>query len=130
MAEYNAFMAAMNNPADAMGIRDAELGIHVIQAVEQGNPNFGELNDYGALSALLSDDVKKDYKGCILLRNSVLILMGVSIAANLPIPAFSDMWRVYCGYGGALLMLTLVVGSNAYLCERLGEGAIQGASQG
>ena len=36
LAEYNAFMAAMNNPADAMGIRDAELGIHVIRAVEQG----------------------------------------------------------------------------------------------
>ena len=121
LAEYNAFMAAMNNPADAMGIRDAELGIHVIRAVEQGDPNFGELNDYGALSMLLSDDVKEDYKGCVLLRNSVLILMGISIAANLPIPAFSDMWRVYCGYGGALLMLTLVVGSNAYLCARLGE---------
>lgn len=121
LAEYNAFMATMNNPADTMGIRDAELGIHVIRAVEQGDPNFGELNDYGALSTLLSDGVKEDYKGCVLLRNSVLILMGVAIAANLPIPAFSDMWRVYCGYGGALLMLTLVVGSNAYLCARLGK---------
>ena len=126
LAEYNAFMAAMNNPADVMGIRDAELGIHVIRAVEQGDPNFGELNDYGALSVLLSDDVKKDYKGCILLRNSVLILMGVSIAANLPITAFSYMWRVYCGYGGALLMLTLVVGSNSYLCARLGKARYKG----
>lgn len=126
LAEYNAFMAAMNNPADAIGIRDAELGIHVIRAVEQGNPNFGELNDHGALSMLLSDDVKEDYKGCVLLRNSVLILMGISIAANLPIPAFSDMWRVYCGYGGALLMLTLVVGSNVYLCARLGKARYKG----
>ena len=126
LVEYNAFMAAMNNPADAIGIRDAELGIHVIRAVEQGDPNFGELNDYGALSTLLSDDVKEDYKGCVLLRNSVLILMGISIAANLPIPAFSDMWRVYCGYGGALLMLTLVVGSNAYLCARLGKARYKG----
>ena len=40
LAEYNAFMAAMNNPADAIGIRDAELGIHVIRAVEQRDPNF------------------------------------------------------------------------------------------
>ena len=40
LAEYNEFMAAMNNPADAIGIRDAELGIHVIRAVEQGDPNF------------------------------------------------------------------------------------------
>ena len=126
LAEYNAFMAAMNNPADAMGIRDAELGIHVIRAVEQGDPNFGELNDYGALSMLLSDDVKEDYKGCVLLRNSVLILMSISIAANLPIPAFSDMWRVYCGYGGALLMLTLVVGSNSYLWMRLGKTRYKG----
>ena len=126
LAEYNVFMAAMNNPANAMGIRDAELRIHVIRAIEQGDPNFGELNDYGALSALLSDDVKKDYKGCILLRNSALILMGISIAANLPITAFSDMWRVYCGYGGALLMLTLVVGSNAYLCRRLGKARYKG----
>lgn len=126
LVEYNAFMAAMNNPADAMGIRDAELGIHVIRAVEQGDPNFGELNDYGALSTLLSDDVKEDYKGCVLLRNSVLILMGISIAANLPIPAFSNMWRVYCGYGGALLMLTLVAGSNAYLCARLGKTRYEG----
>ena len=126
LAEYNAFMATMNNPADTMGIRDAELGIHVIRAVEQGDPNFGELNDYGALSTLLSDGVKEDYKGCVLLRNSVLILMGVAIAANLPIPAFSDMWRVYCGYGGALLMLTLVVGSNAYLWMRLGKARYKG----
>lgn len=126
LVEYNAFMAAMNNPADAMGIRDAELGIHVIQAVEQGDPNFGELNDYGALSTLLSDGVKEDYKGCVLLRNSVLILMGVSIAANLQIPAFSDMWRMYCGYGGALLMLTLAAGSNAYLWVRLGGARYKG----
>ena len=126
LAEYNVFMVAMNNPANAMGIRDAELGIYVIRAVEQGNPNFGELNDYGALSMLLSDDVKKDYKGCVLLRNSVLILMGISIAANLPIPAFSDMWRVYCGYGGALLMLALAAGSNAYLCTRLGKARYKG----
>ena len=126
LAEYNAFMAAMNNLADTMVIRDVELGIYVIRAVEQGNPNFGELNDYGALSMLLSDDVKKDYKGCVLLRNSVLILMGISIAANLPIPAFSDMWRVYCGYGGALLMLALTAGSNAYLCRRLGKARYKG----
>ncbi|MFC2597334.1 hypothetical protein [Corynebacterium durum] len=84
------------------------------------------MNDYSALSTLLSDGVKEDYKGCALLRNSVLILMGISIAANLPITAFSDMWRVYCGYGGALLMLTLVVGSNAYLWMRLGKARYKG----
>ena len=36
------------------------------------------------------------------------------------------MWRVYCGYGGALLMLTLVVGSNAYLWMRLGKARYKG----